>query len=86
MSIDTQCCICNASFKPENLNDKGKCVECEKAFPSAKNKRDAMQLTRPELHLNEEITEEVVRKIAKEEIQKYVEGVKNAAKSDKGGK
>ena len=85
-SIDHQCCICNASFRPENLNEKGKCKGCEKAYPSAKNKLEAMALTQPELRLNEEITEEVVRRIAKEEIHKYVEGVKNAAKADKGGK
>ena len=85
-NIDTQCAVCSASFRPENLNEKGKCTECEKAYPSAKNKLEAMALAQPELRLNEDITEEVVRRIAKEEIQKYVEGVKNAAKEDKGGK
>ena len=86
-SIDHQCAVCSVSFKPENLNDKGKCVDCEKAFPSAKNKLDAMALTQPELHLNEEITEEVVRRIAKEEIHKYMGGAKEVAKPEtKGGK
>ena len=82
-----QCCICNASFKPESLNEKGKCKECEKQYPSAKNKLEAMQLSRPELKLNEEITEEVVRRIAKEEIHKYMSKVtepsKKEAKGDK---
>ena len=85
-NIDLQCSVCNQSFRPDGLNEKGKCVDCEKAYPSAKNRLEAMALSQPELHLNEEITEEVVRKIAKEEIHKYVEGVKNAAKDDKGGK
>uniref|UniRef100_A0A6M3IG33 Uncharacterized protein n=1 Tax=viral metagenome TaxID=1070528 RepID=A0A6M3IG33_9ZZZZ len=87
-SIDLQCAVCSASFRPGDLNEKGKCKECEKAYPSAKNKLEAMALSQPELRLNEEITEEVVRRIAKEEIHKYVEGVKNAAKEEKpkGGK
>jgi len=86
-SIDHQCAICNASFRPENLNEHGKCKGCEKTYPTAKNKMEAMALSQSELRLNEEITEEVVRRIAKEEVQKYVEGVKQAAKEDtKGGK
>ena len=84
--LDFQCSVCGASFRPGGLNEKGKCVECEKAYPTAKSKLDAMRLGQPEIHLNEDMTEEVVRRICKEEIQKYIEGIKNAAKSDKGGK
>lgn len=85
-SIDLQCSICSASFRPGDLNEKGKCTECEKAYPSAKNKMEAMTLAQPELHLNEEITEEVVRRIAKDEIHNYMSAVTDTKKETKGGK
>ena len=81
-SIDLQCAICSASFRPGDLNEKGKCKECEKQYPSASNKLEAMALSQPELHLNEEMTEEVVRRIAKEEIHKYMSTVTNLSEKE----
>lgn len=88
-NINLQCAICSGSFdsnvtsksgKPCGLNKDGICVDCEKLYPGAKTKLEAMQLSRPELKLNEEITEEVVRRIAKEEIHKYMSKVTEPSK------
>lgn len=75
-SIDLKCCICDASFQPGVLNKLGKCPTCEVEYPSAKNRKEAMSLNQPELHMGDELTVDRVREIVREELAKRCD-VKN---------
>ena len=67
-SIDLKCCICDASFQPGVLNKKGKCPTCEVEYPSAKDRKAAMSLNQPELHMGSDLTVDRVREIVREEL------------------
>lgn len=69
-TIELKCCICEATFQPGVLNEKGKCPSCEVAYPSAKTRKDAMSLNQPELHMGNELTIDMVREIVREEFRK----------------
>ena len=66
-----KCCICEADFRPEALDKNGKCSSCQEAFPTVKNKAEAMALNRPEIHLNKKLDAEDVRQIVKEELNAF---------------
>ena len=69
--IIQKCCICEADFRPGTLDKNGKCSSCQKAFPTVKNKAEAMALNRPEIHLNKKLDAEDVRQIVKEELNAF---------------
>jgi hypothetical protein len=67
--INHKCCICEATFQPGTLKD-GKCPICVAAYPTVKNRKEAMLLNQPQLNMGDEITVERVRQIIQEEIAK----------------
>jgi len=73
MSIDIihKCCVCEADFRPGALDKNGKCPICCVEYPTAKNKKEAMALNRPEIHLGEKLDAEKVRQIVKEELNAF---------------
>lgn len=77
-----KCCVCENDFRPEGLDKNGKCVSCRKAFPTVKNKAEAMALNRPEIHLGEKVTADTVRQIVKEELNEFKAVLKAEQKVD----
>jgi hypothetical protein len=73
MSIDIvhRCCVCEADFRPGALDKDGKCPICRVAYPTVKNKKEAMALNRPEIHLGEKLDADKVRQIVKEELNTF---------------
>jgi len=69
--IIQKCCICEADFRPGTLDKDGKCSSCRVAFPTVKNKKEAMLLNRPEINLGERLTAEGVRQIVREELNEF---------------
>ena len=67
-TIEHRCSVCEAGFRPGALNKDGKCASCEEAYPSVKNRMEALALNKPEIHMNAKMTEEKVRQIVREEI------------------
>jgi len=66
-----KCCVCEADFRPGALDENGKCPICRVEYPTAKNKKEAMALNRPEIHLGERLDAEKVRQIVKEELNAF---------------
>jgi len=66
-----KCCVCEADFRPGALDENGKCPICRVEYPTAKNKKEAMALNRPEIHLGEKLDAEKVRQIVKEELNAF---------------
>ena len=66
-----KCCICEADFRPGSLDKDGKCASCRVEFPTVKNKKEAMTLNRPEIHLGKTLDAEGVRQIVKEELNAF---------------
>jgi len=80
--IIQKCCICNADFRPGSLDKNGKCASCAKEYPTVSNKKEAMALNRPEIHLGEKLTVEKVRQIIKEELNEFKSEQKAKQKAD----
>jgi len=66
-----KCCVCEADFRPGALDENGKCPICRAEYPTVKNKKEAMALNRPEIHLGERLDAEKVRQIVKEELNAF---------------
>lgn len=66
-----KCCVCEADFHPGALGKDGKCSSCQVEFPTVKNKKEAMALNRPEIHLGKKLDAEEVRQIVKEELNAF---------------
>jgi len=77
-----KCCVCEADFRPGALDENGKCPICRVEYPTAKNKKEAMALNRPEIHLGEKVDVEKVRQIVKEELNAFKAEQAAAAKVD----
>ena len=77
-----KCCICEADFHPGGLDENGKCASCRVAYPTVKNKKEAMALNRPEIHLNKKLDAEDVRQIVKEELNAFKAEQSAASKVD----
>lgn len=69
--IVERCCICEADFRPGTLDKDGKCASCRVEFPTVKNKKEAMTLNRPEIHLGKKLNAEDVRQIVREELNAF---------------
>ena len=69
-NIELKCCICEATFQPGVLNEAGKCPTCEVEYPTAKDRKAAMSLNQPELHMGSDLTVDRVREIVREELGK----------------
>ena len=80
--IIQKCCVCENDFRPGSLGKDGKCVSCQKAFPTVKTKAEAMALNRPEIHLGEKVTADTVRQIVKEELNEFKAVLKAEQKVD----
>jgi hypothetical protein len=65
--ISHQCSICEAGFGAGVLV-KGKCPACAVLYPNVKDKAEAMVKERPALQLKKRLTEEDVRRLAREEF------------------
>ena len=88
--IIQKCCVCEGDFRPGGLDENGKCASCRVEFPTVKNKKEALALNRPELHLGKTLDAEGVRQIVKEELNAFKAeqkidrmAVARAAKQDK---
>ena len=66
-----RCVVCEADFRPGTLDKDGKCSSCRVAFPTVKNKKEAMLLNRPEINLGEKLTADGVRQIVREELNEF---------------
>ena len=80
-NIELKCCICEAGFQPGVLNKAGKCPTCEVLYSSAKDRKAAMALNQPELHMGNEMTIDMVREIVREELGKGLAKSDMAAKA-----
>ena len=79
MSLTFNCAICDASFGPGVLDNKGKCPSCIKEFPTSKTKSDAILLHQPNLHLAPKLTEVRVRELVREEYNLIKAEIKTKA-------
>jgi len=66
-----KCCVCGQDFRPEGLDENGKCTSCRVEFPTAKNLKEAIAINRPEIHLGKTLDAEGVRQIIKEELNAF---------------
>ena len=66
-----KCCVCDADFRPGGLDENGKCAICRVEYPTAKSKKEALALNRPEIHLGKTLDVDGVRQIVKEELNAF---------------
>lgn len=77
-----KCCVCQADFGPGTLDKNGKCVICAVEYPTAKNKAEAIALTRPDVHLEKKLDADGVRQIIREELNAFKAEQAAASKVD----
>lgn len=80
--MEEKCVICEGVFYPGALKD-GKCKECQKSFPNASTRLEALQQTTPVKQRVTNLNEERVRQIIQEELAKFAQAQYNAKEAAK---